>query len=163
MTNFNQIGGVGVLGYISPKNINDNYPVIDPLYGIDGLRNVETIQELNLIPNERRRAGMIVGVNGGQIYYRLKNVLWSGDINDWVEIDLVKENYVDKEIPIGIINGINKEFTLSKYPIVKSEHIFLNGMLQEEGFDYEINNTTITFFDPPISGMRLRCSYRSLE
>ena len=51
------------MGYISPFDTNDTYAVIDPLYGIDGFRNVNSISEMNAIPNERRRAGMQVGVN----------------------------------------------------------------------------------------------------
>ena len=43
MSDFNLRGGVGVMGYLSPMDTRDTYPVIDPIYGIDGLRNVDTI------------------------------------------------------------------------------------------------------------------------
>lgn len=163
MSSFELIGGIGVMGYLSPMDTEDNYPVIDPIYGIDGLRNLNTIEELNLIPFERRRAGMLVGINGGETYYKLKKIDWVGDITDWVEIDLHKEIYVDKENPTGDINGINKEFILSKLPIKKSEHIFLNGVLQESGDNYLINENKITFLNAPINGMRIRCTYRTLQ
>jgi hypothetical protein len=71
MGSFSLSGGVEVFGFISPSNTTDQYPVIDPLYGIDGLRNVNTLSDLNLIPTLRRRAGMVVGVIGGTIYYKL--------------------------------------------------------------------------------------------
>jgi len=83
MSSFSLSGGVEVLGFISPTDTNDTYAVIDPLYGIDGWRNVNNIQELNSIPNLRRRAGMIVGVSGGTQYYKLKQSPWSGNTNDW--------------------------------------------------------------------------------
>ncbi len=86
MTKFNKLGGTGIMGYISPIDTNDTYAVIDPLYGIDGFRNVETIDDMLEIPEERRRAGMIVGINGGERYYRLKNIEWTGEITDWVEL-----------------------------------------------------------------------------
>jgi hypothetical protein len=76
-------GGVEVLGFISPTEITDEYPVIDPLYGIDGFRNVNTLSDLNSIPNLRRRAGMVVGVSGGTTYYKLNLGPWNGTTTDW--------------------------------------------------------------------------------
>ena len=83
MGTFSFSGGVEVLGFISPTDPMDLYPVIDPLYGIDGFRNVDTITDLNNIPNLRRRAGMVVGVSGGTTYYQLKHGPWSGTTSDW--------------------------------------------------------------------------------
>ncbi len=80
---FNLSGGTQIMGFISPFDTNDTYAVIDPLYGIGGFRNVSDLTELNAIPNERRRAGMVVGVSGGTEYYKLKDVTWSGTTNDW--------------------------------------------------------------------------------
>jgi hypothetical protein len=88
MVDFNNFGGVGIMGFISPIDTQDTYAVIDPLYGIDGIRNVETIDNLNEISFERRRSGMIVGVEGGLRYFRLKDLSWSFDISDWQEIFL---------------------------------------------------------------------------
>ena len=70
-------------GFIAPTEITDEYPVIDPLYGVDGFRNVDTLNDLNNIPNLRRRAGMVVGVSGGTQYYKLNPQPWNGTITDW--------------------------------------------------------------------------------
>lgn len=83
MMSFSLSGGVEVVGFISPTDITDLYPVIDPLYGIDGFRNVNTITELNNIPNLRRRSGMVVGVNNGSVYYKLNPSPWNGTLSDW--------------------------------------------------------------------------------
>jgi hypothetical protein len=83
MGSFSLSGGVEVFGFISPSNTTDQYPVIDPLYGIDGLRNVNTISDLNLITTLRRRAGMVVGVSGGTTYYKLNLPPWSNTLSDW--------------------------------------------------------------------------------
>jgi hypothetical protein len=83
MMSFKLSGGVEVLGFISPTEITDEYPVIDPLYGIDGFRNVDTLSDLNDIPELRRRAGMVVGVSGGTEYYKLNPSPWNGSISDW--------------------------------------------------------------------------------
>lgn len=161
MSKFELIGGVGIMGYISPMDTRDTYPVIDPIFGIDGLRNVATLQEMIDIPFERRRPGMLVGVNGGEIFYKLKNINWGGTIADWEEFTLKSDNNIDKEHPNGDIDGINTIFTLTHQPIIGSEHLYLNGLLQEEGGeDYSISGGTITFTEPPLSGSRIRCSYR---
>jgi len=67
----------------------------------------------------------------------------------------------DKEIPSGSINGINKIFILQYLPVEGSEHVYLNGLLQESGIsgDYEISNSTITFKEAPPTDIKLRCTY----
>lgn len=162
MSKFELIGGIGIMGFISPMDTEDTYAVIDPLYGVDGLRNVDTILDLNNISGERRRPGMIVGVNGGQTYYKLKNLTdWLFDISDWLEIDLTKITYVDKEMPSGVIDGLNETFDLSQIPIPGSEHVYLNGLLQDENEDYIMEFNSIKFIEPPLIGMKIRCSYRT--
>jgi len=162
MPEFKYIGGVGIMGHISPMHTEDTYAVTDPIYGVDGLRNVNNMEELNSISTERRRAGMIVGVDGGLTYYKLKNVEWVGDETDWEELDLTRVRYVDKEIPTGLINGENTVYTLAYNPIPGSEHLYLNGLLQDSGEDndYTIVDSTITFYDAPLEGMTIKCSYR---
>jgi len=83
MGSFSLSGGVEVIGFISPTDPLDEYPVIDPLYGIDGFRNVDLLSDLNNIPELRRRAGMVVGVSGGTEYYKLNPSPWNYDITDW--------------------------------------------------------------------------------
>jgi len=162
MSEFGLVGGIGIMGFISPMDTEDTYAVIDPLYGIDGLRNVETIEELNSVSSERRRPGMIVGVGGGESYYKLKNLNdWSFDITDWDILDLTKVTHIDKEKPKGSIDGSNTTFLLNKNPIPGSEHIYLNGLLQDEEDDYFITYNSIVFNEAPSIGMKLRCSYRT--
>ena len=162
MSNFELIGGIGIMGFISPMNTEDTYAVIDPIYGVDGLRNVSAVEDLNLISVERRRPGMIVGVNGGEVYYKLKRLDdWSFDIDDWLELDLSKITHIDKEKPNGIIDGINNNFILNNNPIPGSEHIYLNGLLQDNGDDYILINNNIIFNESPMYNSKIRCSYRT--
>jgi len=160
MGEFELIGGVGIMGFISPMDTEDTYAVIDPIYGIDGLRNVDTIEDLNQISFERRRSGMIVGVEDGSHYYKLRPSPWEFDITDWVEIDFGKQISIDKEIPFGEVDNINTVFTLNFTPIDNSEHLYLNGLLQDYD-DYQISGSTITFFEPPFNGSKIKCSYRT--
>ena len=75
---------------------------------------------------------------------------------------LTASNFVDKEIPSGSINGSNTTFTLANTPVSGSEHLYLNGILQESGSgnDYTISGVTITMATAPLSGEKLRVSYR---
>jgi hypothetical protein len=87
-------GSVGLTGKITPKFQEDTYAVIDPIYGIDGWRNVDSITERNEIPEDRRRIGMIVGVSGGTNYYKLKNNPSSSATTDtdWEEFTTSSNN-----------------------------------------------------------------------
>jgi len=70
--------------------------------------------------------------------------------------------FVDKETPTGLINSSNTTFTLANTPIAGSEHVYLNGILQESGAgnDYTISGATITYLTAPVTGSKLIVSYR---
>lgn len=73
------------------------------------------------------------------------------------------QSYIDKEIPLGDIDGVNTIFTLKKQPTIGTEYVYLNGLLQENGLnlDYILDGKKIIFSLPPITGMRILCSYRA--
>lgn len=75
---------------------------------------------------------------------------------------LNSSNFVNKEIPSGSINGANVTFTLANTPIAGSEELFLNGILQESGAgnDYTISGSVITMLTAPLTGEKIRVSYR---
>jgi hypothetical protein len=75
---------------------------------------------------------------------------------------LTAANFVDKEVPTGAINGSNTSFTLANTPTSGTEHVYLNGLLQESGSgnDYTISANTITFIFAPLTGEKIRVSYR---
>jgi hypothetical protein len=79
-----------------------------------------------------------------------------------VSAGLSNTNFVDKEIPSGSINGSNVTYTLANTPVSGSDHLYLNGMLQESGSgnDYTISSTTITMSVAPLTGEKIRVSYR---
>ena len=69
--------------------------------------------------------------------------------------------FVNKETPSGSINGVNTTYTLENIPSVGSEHLYLNGLLIEDGpySDYTISSSIITFNEPLLYGMKLNCTY----
>ena len=76
-------------------------------------------------------------------------------------ISQIGNNSVNKEIPAGPIDGVNKTFLLCFEPLKNSEHLYLNGLLQDsdDDTDYIIDGNRIIFIDPPMEGSKIRCSY----
>lgn len=58
--------------------------------------------------------------------------------------------WVFKESPLGEIDSINTHFTLDFIPLKGSEHVFVNGILMEEGSDYIIIGRVIIFLEGAI-------------
>lgn len=71
-------------------------------------------------------------------------------------------SFADRELPSGLINGANTTYTLANTPVAGSEHVYLNGILQQSGAgeDYTISGLTITYLAAPQTNDRLRVSYR---
>ncbi len=67
----------------------------------------------------------------------------------WVRI--TNPDHITREIPSGAINGTNVTFTLANTPVTGTEHVYLNGVLQDEGAlnDYTISGAVITMNDAP--------------
>lgn len=70
--------------------------------------------------------------------------------------------YVDKETPSGLVDGSNNTYTLLNVPVAGSEHVYVNGLLMNEGIgnDYTISGNTITMLSTLNVGEKLRVSYR---
>ncbi|WP_158993470.1 hypothetical protein [Mucilaginibacter sp. L196] len=68
---------------------------------------------------------------------------------------------ITREAPSGVQNGINEVFTLVNIPIIGSESVFLNGVLQDEGVgeDYTISGSTITFLSTIQPTDKIRVNY----
>jgi hypothetical protein len=66
---------------------------------------------------------------------------------------------VGTEIPVGEIDGVNCIFKLESAPLLGSEYVYLNGVMQRRGIDYEITNEYFTLIEPPFAGESLLCRY----
>lgn len=145
MGGFSLSGGVEVVGFISPTNPLDTYPVIDPLYGIDGFRNVNTLSDLDIIPELRRRAGMVVGVSGGTSYYKLNSSPWDFDFTDWSVFNTggsVSGNYLP--LSGGTVTG-STTFTSGLYSNIISATTYQNLPIDVRVTGGTYNNGTSTF------------------
>jgi hypothetical protein len=74
---------------------------------------------------------------------------------------IFQSDAITRENPSGARDGINTDFTLSQLPLSNSEHVFLNGLLQDPGVsdDYTISGKIVTFNNAPISTDVIRVSY----
>jgi hypothetical protein len=95
----------------------------------------------------------------------------SGTLSDCMHVDGTSApcgtggaaTFVDAETPGGAINGANASFTLANAPNpAASLSLFLNGLLQDQGVDYTLSASAITFATGavPQTGDILVASYR---
>lgn len=91
----------------------------------------------------------------------------SSDKDIWTADKILKgieSSTINKEKPTGKIDGVNTKFFLSFIPIKDSEHLYLNGLLQDnDDGDYTIIGDEINFLEAPSEGSKIRCSYMSIE
>lgn len=68
---------------------------------------------------------------------------------------------VTRETPTGAQDGVNVDYVLANTPKAGTEHVFVNGILQDEGAsnDYTIVGDTISFTYAPLSTDKIRVSY----
>ena len=124
------------------------------------------IEELNNLPQAKRKAGMLASINNGETFYVLKPQPWIYTDSDWEEVTITRKStqikFADRETLAGTVDGVNLTFNMQFTPILGSEHIFLNGMLQESGLDYDYICTEkqITFNEAPPTNSLIRCSYK---
>lgn len=71
---------------------------------------------------------------------------------------------VNKATPAGLVDGLNNQFILEYEPIPGSDHLYMNGLLQDNEIDgdYMINKNIITFNEPPVIGSVVKCTYMIL-
>jgi len=78
-------GGVRLTGFISPNDSTDAFPVFKPIYGLGGLRTVDTLVDRDAITSQRREEGMLVYVKEDGQYYQILSGLTN---SDWVNLNL---------------------------------------------------------------------------
>jgi hypothetical protein len=144
-------------------------PVTSPVQITDvtGLQNELTIRPMKGIGFAIGRAAVIN--QAGQIDGA------AGTLSDCVRVDGssgpcgtgsgggLTPNFVDSEIPQGLVNAVNTVFTLSFGPSpAASLQLIRNGLQMVSGVDYLVTGNTVTFFitSVPQTGDQLTASYR---
>lgn len=94
------IEGINIPSTIAPFTTDDTYATHDEQYGKGGYRAVSTVSEMNAIPSQRRKEGMLVKVTSTNEYYTLKNGTFvkenfgnSGSGSETIDIEYVDIDY----------------------------------------------------------------------
>lgn len=96
--------GTNIISMIVPTNHADTYATHDSFYGKGGWREVNTLDERNAIPEERRRIGMVVYVRETFKAYLLKNSLSNVG---WVPFNIDDEEYItEDEMNAAIVDAL---------------------------------------------------------
>jgi hypothetical protein len=83
-------GGIRFTGFVAPSDSADTYPVIDPIYGLGGYREVANSTVRDAISSARRREGMMVYVQDTSTFYYLKNGIANAN---WTEVTFGTVNF----------------------------------------------------------------------
>lgn len=102
-------------------------------------------------------------------YYEWNGFAWEtftespNNFNERAVQKIVRE--VVNETPSGIINSINNIFELVSLPEQNSETLYLNGILQKKGddYDYVIEGSIISFNFSPLEESVILCSYSTMD
>ena len=86
-------------------------------------------------------------------------VVPSSTVNNYINTG-VGASFVDDEIPIGDIDGINVIFTLANTPVTNSLKLFLNGQKLLNIDDFTYTGDTITMINIPHTGDSFTADYR---
>jgi hypothetical protein len=158
-------GGVPVLGFMSPNDDLDTYAVIDPIYGIDGLRSVADNTERDAITAQRRREGMLVYTQDSNTYWQLAADLttWSpfsggsgySDTNGFANLtdSIVTVNVGTRTLtvtPVGLSFDVYSNGTLYTHSTPQS--VIWTDVEGEHYFYFDTTGTLVetTVFDPDI-------------
>jgi len=142
-------GGVGITGFIAPKDAADPYPVIDPVYGIGGLREVADDTARDAITTERRRAGMLVYVTATGVYWKLLPGPWSGTPADWDEASFGSLKFVAL-IGDGVATEIPVTHNLDSQAVTVSvRKVATNQIVLVDVLANSVNQVTLRFDQPP--------------
>lgn len=68
-----------------------------------------------------------------------------------------------QETPSGSVDGSNSIFGLTYVPVANSLQLFVNGLLQREGTNYSVADSTITMVEAPDAGWWLTACYTTSE
>ena len=84
---------------------------------------------------------VIVDISGNETKKIKKENLFDGYFDS--------ANFVDEEVPAGLVDGMNNIFTLAYDPLPNSVKVYVNGQRMANNADYTISGKVITMATPP--------------
>jgi hypothetical protein len=129
-----------------------------PLDGVSTVATIETNKSAHIRTNYYEDSSMYKlgrvseSVDSG---FRKSAMLWG---NSELNSDVLLGDVI-REVPTGVVDGVNVTFTLSETPVVNSDDIYINGQLRYPGTAYTLSGNTITFVVAPWSGSLILAKY----
>lgn len=125
--------------------------------GFDALSPMTTAGDLIVGGASGTRTRLAAGATSGHVL----TSTGAGSAPSWQALPGTS-SFATRETPTGLVNGANTTYTLANTPTAGTEEVYLNGILQEPGAgnDYTISGATITYLTAPLTGDKIRVSYR---
>jgi hypothetical protein len=135
---------------------------------IDGVNNIFTLQyNVELNKESIYVNGLLLNSGVDNDYTISLNTItfnFIPQINDTILVTYFKPDGstpIIREVPVGLIDGSNTQFTLSYVPVINKESVYVNGLLMASGplNNYTIIDNKITFKFAPQVGDVILVSY----
>jgi len=82
---------------------------------------------------------------------------------EWIQVDItdavLEADVVVGEVPVGLINSLNKDYDIANTPVAGTVAVYLNGLRQKLTDDYTIAGVTISFVKEPRTNSILQVDY----
>lgn len=130
-----------------------------PIGVVDGVNTVFTLASTSIVGKDsgylngvRIKRGVDYTLTGQTIIFAVAPPVLSTLLWDYFVFLSNPTSYLNGEVPVGVVDGVNTVFTLSNLPSSLKDSGYLNGVRQKRGADYTISGQTITFVvAPPIA------------
>lgn len=147
------------------KQINKEVPEGD----VDGVNFIFKLQHIPLELSEHVYLNGVLQTRGEEFMYILHNnfiyFIKPPQVGSVIQCTYSAQGTVEyaNEFPSGDTNGANDTFTARNVIQTGTEHVYLNGILQKEGPEYQyiIISNKIIFLKPPNPGAVVRIDYHS--
>ena len=137
------VSNTGVFSIASDVIVNDD---VNSSAAID-FSKLATLTSANLLVGSAGNVATSVTMSGDA-------TLSNAGVLSLASTVLKEADIVTREVPTGLINSSNTSYSLASTPIAGTEHVYLNGILQNVGGsnDYTISGATITYNTAPTTG-----------
>lgn len=149
--------GTNIGSMIVPYTTDDNYATHSETYGQGGYRTVDSIDERNTIPYDRRKIGMLVNVIGSGIYKLDTNPNTDNTTDaNWVSYSNVPVTYSTNEGNIIRLSDVSYTVTDATTSTTNAFNVFLSA-----ASDYTSIRWVFIVGDDPVQVAFSASSYKS--
>jgi len=131
-----------VTGTITPTSSLDEYPTHVETYNKGGYRTVQSISERDMIPNKRKKEGMLVYVIDAKVVYILKNNTWDFFASD---VNTLNIKSLDKSVTVQDVNDMFIDTANLSFSTPANNQVILSAPSAFR--DFKVDSSTILSSD----------------